>query len=143
MTIAEFIPVLQTAVGPVVLITGVGLLLSSLINRLGRVVDRGRLLAGVLRGPPELIRPTTAEQLKILMRRAALLKRAIIFAVLCVLLVVILIIALFFFAAMEIEAIWLIAVLFLVTLGSLVVSLVTFLQELNLALKVFYLEIGK
>lgn len=143
MTIAEFIPVLQMAVGPVVLISGVGLLLGSLTNRLGRVVDRGRILAGELRGAPESIRPHTAEQLKILVRRARLLKRSIVFAVLCVLLVAILIIALFIIAAMKIEAVWLIGVLFVATLGALVVSLVTFLQELNLALRVFHLDIGE
>ena len=42
----ELIPILQSAVGPVILISGVGLLLLSMTNRFGRVVDRARILAG-------------------------------------------------------------------------------------------------
>ena len=41
VTVAELIPVLQMAVGPTVLISGVGLLILSLTNRLGRVVTAG------------------------------------------------------------------------------------------------------
>jgi hypothetical protein len=36
----ELIPVLQVAIGPVILISGVGLLLLTLTNRFGRAVDR-------------------------------------------------------------------------------------------------------
>ena len=42
---ADLVPVLQTAVSPVVLISGVGLLLLTMTNRLGRIVDRARSLA--------------------------------------------------------------------------------------------------
>jgi hypothetical protein len=34
-TLAELIPILQIAIGPVILISGVGLLLLSMTNRLG------------------------------------------------------------------------------------------------------------
>ena len=45
LTLQQLIPVIQTAVGPVILISGVGLLLLSITNRFGRIVDRARLLA--------------------------------------------------------------------------------------------------
>ncbi len=45
MTLAEFTDVLQVAVSPVILISGVGLLLLSMTNRLGRVIDRARSIA--------------------------------------------------------------------------------------------------
>ena len=35
----ELIPVLQVAIGPVILISGVGLLLLTLTNRFGRIID--------------------------------------------------------------------------------------------------------
>lgn len=35
ITVSELIPVLQTAIGPVVLISGIGLLVLSMTNRLG------------------------------------------------------------------------------------------------------------
>ena len=41
------IPTLQTAIGPVILISGVALLLLTMTNRLGRAIDRARLI-----GPP-------------------------------------------------------------------------------------------
>jgi hypothetical protein len=130
------------AIGPVVLISGVGLLILSLTNRLGRVIDRGRSLAGGLREASEPKHPKTIEQLHILSRRARLLQRAIVFAVLCVLFAAILIVTLFFIAALKIEAAWLVGALFVCALGSLILSLVAFLQELNQALIAFRLDIG-
>jgi hypothetical protein len=143
MTVSELIPVLQMAVGPVVLISGVGLLILSLTNRLGRVIDRGRSLAGELRKVSESGHPKIEEQLTSLSRRARLLQRAIVCAVLCVLFAAILIMTLFLIAALKIEAVWLVGGLFVAALGSLIMSLVAFLQELNQALHAFRLDIGK
>ncbi len=141
MTIVELIPTLQVAVGPAVLVSGVGLLILSLTNRLGRVVDRGRLLARELREIPQSENSSAATQLRILSRRAALLQRAIVFAVLCVLFSAVLIITLFFTAALEIGDAWLIGGLFVLALCSLIVSLVAFLKELNQSLNAFNLDI--
>ncbi len=44
ISIKELIPVLQVAIGPVILISGVGLLLLSMTNRLSRVIERARNL---------------------------------------------------------------------------------------------------
>ena len=142
MTVSGLIPVLQIAIGPVVLISGAGLLILSLTNRLGRVVDRGRSFARELREIPELKRPSITTQLQSLRQRAHLLQRAIVFAVLCLVLAVALIISLFFIAAFNIETAWLISVLFFCSLGSLAASLVYFLRELNQSLIAFRLDIG-
>jgi hypothetical protein len=131
------------AIGPVVLISGVGLLILSLTNRLGRVIDRGRIIAGELRETTESKQPSTIAQLQILSRRAHLLQRAIVFAVVCMLFAALLVIILFYIAAIKIEAVWLIEGLFIGGLGSLIVSLVSFLQELRQALIAFHLDIGK
>ena len=144
MTLAELIPVLQTAVGPVVLVSGVGLLIISLTNRLGRVVDRGRNLASDLREIPKGKHPGIDVQLQILSRRAHLLRRSIVYSVLCVLFAAVLIIVLFLTAAFGIESAWLVGglfVLFVCTLGSLVLSLIDFLRELNQALIAFHMDI--
>ena len=45
LPVQDLIPVLQVAIGPVILISGVGLLLLSMTNRFGRVIDRARSLA--------------------------------------------------------------------------------------------------
>jgi len=43
--------VIQLAVAPVFLLTGVGAILAVLINRLGRIIDRYRVLEGAARKP--------------------------------------------------------------------------------------------
>ena len=54
MPVRDLIPILQVAIGPVILISGVGLLLLSMTNRLGRVIDRARLLVkGLDHATPE------------------------------------------------------------------------------------------
>ena len=143
MKVVELIPVLQIAVGPAVLISGVGLLILSLTNRLGRVVDRGRILARELRETANSNNTNAAKQLDILSRRAALLQRAIIFAALSVLFAAVLIITLFLTAALNIEDVWLIGGLFVGALASLIMSLVAFLQELNKSLNAFKLEVER
>lgn len=143
MTVKELIPVLQVAIGPVVLISGVGLLILSLTNRLGRVIDRGRSLVRELPEIPERNRATTTQQLHILASRAKLLQRAIAFATICVLFAAVLIITLFFTAALQIEDAWLIGLLFVASMGSLILCLVAFLQELNQSLVAFRLDIGE
>ena len=58
----ELVPVLQTAIGPVILISGVGLLLLLMTNRLGRIIDRARSLAASRKAASgEALRPIEAQ----------------------------------------------------------------------------------
>src|SRR5512141_2790289 len=118
ITVKELIPILQVAIGPVVLISGVGLLILSLTNRLGRVIDRGRSLVREMPEIPERNHPNTTRQLQILSQRAGLLQRAIAFATLCVLCAAVLVITLFFTAALHIEDAWFIGIICVVWVGS-------------------------
>ncbi len=43
MHLADLIPIPQISIGPVILISGVGLLIGSMNNRLGRTIDRSRV----------------------------------------------------------------------------------------------------
>ena len=43
--ISDLVTILQTAISPVILISGVGLLLLTMTNRLGRTIDRSRGLS--------------------------------------------------------------------------------------------------
>jgi hypothetical protein len=47
MHLSTLIPTLQLAVGPVILISGIGLLLLSMTTRFGRTIDRTREIASV------------------------------------------------------------------------------------------------
>jgi Protein of unknown function (DUF2721) len=104
-------------------------------------VDRFRQATDVLRGAtPEEQKRWTA-QLAILVRRARLLRATISFAVLSVLLAAILAIALFLTAFLHVKVVVLCAFLFVTCLLSLIISLLLFLQDINLSLAVLKLEL--
>jgi hypothetical protein len=129
------------AVGPVILISGVGLLLLSMTNRLGRVIDRSRLLAESLRKADAGDQARLSSQLKILSRRARLVRLAIILATLSVLMAAVLIIALFLAALSGLEIGVLVILLFVGCMGSLIASLVVFIADIDLSLSALKLEI--
>ena len=142
VSVAQLIPTLQVAIGPVVLVSGIGLLILSMTNRLGRVIDRGRILARELSEIPAESQARIEAQLHILVRRAEYLRRAITAASISVLFAALLIIALFLTAVLQLDAAWLIAALFVISLSSLIYSLLAFLRDLNESLLAFKLDIG-
>lgn len=134
MLFQEMTSILVAAVSPVILISGVGLLMLSMTNRFGRVIDRSRQLGQALRTAPEQERKRLGRQLEILRRRAGLLRRAISLATLSVLMAAILVIALFLAAMLHLEIVLLAALVFIVCLLLLIFSLAAFLQDINLSL---------
>lgn len=142
ITVGELIPILQIAIGPVVLISGIGLLILSMTNRLGRVIDSGRSLAREMTDLPVQLHNQVKAQMVILAQRAKLLRNAITYATLSVLLAAVLIIVLFVIALFQFELAWLILLLFTGSMGALIMSLVIFLMDLNQSLIAFKLDIG-
>ncbi|HEY5910408.1 MAG TPA: DUF2721 domain-containing protein [Verrucomicrobiae bacterium] len=140
--IRELIPVLQMAIGPVILISGVGLLLLTLSNRFGRAVDRSRLLAREMREVGEEEKKRLAGQVEVLYRRARIIKLSIITAATSVLLAAVLIIVLFLTALMKLEAALLITLLFVACLGALIISLSAFIRDIQLSLRALKVELG-
>ncbi len=139
--LSELIPVLQMSVGPVILISGVGLLLLSLTNRFGRAVDRARQLIREIRESGEEDRRRLAGQVTVLYRRAQLIRTAIILSALSVLFAAVLIITLFLTALLNLELAVVISLLFVFCLASLIASLVAFIADLYLSLQALKLEI--
>lgn len=140
--LSQLIPVLQTAVGPVILISGVGLLLLSLTNRFGRAVDRARQLLREMRGAPEDARKRLSGQVENLYQRARLIQRAIVFSTISLLFAAVLIITLFSSALMKMESAQLISLLFICCLLSLIVSLIAFIMDIRLSLQALKMELG-
>lgn len=138
----ELIPVLQVAIGPVILISGVGLLLLTLTNRFGRAVDRARQLARELQAMAEPDRHRLKSQVEILYRRAQLIRLSIRMAALSLLLASVLIITLFLMALLKLEIGPLISLLFIGCMVSLIVSLGAFLRDIHLSLVALKLELG-
>jgi Cu/Ag efflux pump CusA len=117
----DLIPILQVAIGPVILVSGIGLLLLSMTNRFGRVTDRSRELA--------------------MERRARVIRRAITLAISSVLLAAVLIITLFVAAIFALEVGALVATLFIGCMAALIGALVAFLRDINLSLAALTLEL--
>jgi hypothetical protein len=138
----ELIPVLQVAIGPVILISGVGLLLLTLTNRYGRTIDRSRQLIRELRELGGADRQRLEGQIEILYRRARLIRLSILLAGVSVLLASVLIIVLFLTALLKLEVGLLISLLFIACMVSLIGSLAAFLRDLNLSLGALKLELG-
>jgi hypothetical protein len=139
--IRELIQVLQVAIGPVILISGVGLLLLTLTNRFGRAIDRSRALRRELRehGPAEAQR--LGRQVSILFLRAKVIRLSIIMAAMSLLLVAVLIIVLFITALAHWEAGLFIVLLFVCCMASLIVSLAAFIRDIQLSLHALSLEL--
>ncbi|MCX8091565.1 MAG: DUF2721 domain-containing protein [Verrucomicrobiae bacterium] len=137
----DIIPVLQTAIGPVILISGVGLLLLSMTNRLGRAIDRARALVRELREGHDRDRTATLAQVAIIYRRARLIRLSIALASLSVLLAAVLIIVLFLTALMQWDHGLPVSLIFIACMGSLIASLVTFIYDIHLSLVALKLEL--
>jgi hypothetical protein len=141
-SVTQLIPVLQVAIGPVILISGVGLLLLSMTNRLARVIDRSRLLCAELRGATGADRERVTAQLRILARRADLIRLAILLASISLLLAAILIITLFFTALLGLEAAWPIAAMFVGCMLALIGALIVFILDVDRSLGALKLEMA-
>ena len=140
-SMAEMIPVLQTAIGPVILISGIGLLLLSMTNRLGRAIDRARILSAELPRADEAGRARLERQLGILWARARIIRLSISLAAISALCAALLVIVLFVSALLSAGSAWLVVALFVACMGCLIAALVVFLHDINRSLAALKLEL--
>jgi hypothetical protein len=125
--------VIQLAVAPVFLLAGVGATLNVLAARIGRIIDRARVME------EKLVHATVEEandlqrRLKVLSKRATLINRAIGLCVLSGLLVSLVVAALFVSSSLRVDLTGPIAIAFVVALLSLASALVYFLREVFMA----------
>jgi hypothetical protein len=143
MQLHDLVPVLQLATGPVIVISGVGLVLLSMTNRYGRVIDRARILADATQRAEAHEGDRFSSQLTILARRARLLRVSIFLATASLLLAAFLIITLFLTALMKIEAVGFIITLFCACMAALIASLLVFLVDINVSLSALELEVRR
>lgn len=140
-SIQELIPVLQISIGPVILISGVGLLLLSMTNRLSRVIERARTLLALSESASGGVQKRILAQIDILWVQARLIRVSILLASTSVLFAAFLIIVLFITALFKIEDAWLISILFAACLLSLIGSLIAFITDINRSLTAFKVEL--
>lgn len=131
--IQEIGEVVRTAVAPVFLLSGVGVTLTMLTNRLARVVDRARALEKTESATHELDMNELHERLQLLAVRARMLGRAITLCTFCALLVSMVVVALFVGAFVSFHLSRIVAVLFIVAMISFIGGLLLFLREVFVA----------
>jgi hypothetical protein len=132
-SVGDITHVIQLAVAPVFLLTGVGTLLAVLSNRLGRAVDRSRVVERLL---PDLAGEALTlahEELLLLSRRTQLIYAAIVLAVACALFVCLIITVAFIDAFLAANLTYIVGVLFILAMIALIGCLIVFLREIFLA----------
>jgi hypothetical protein len=124
--------IIQLAIAPVFLLTGVGTKLTVLTNRLGRIIDRSRILEDRMH-PDGTIDPVDRDEIRVLYQRGHLMNRAITLSTACGLLVCLVIATLFIGDALGLAFGKFIAALFVLAMLSLIGSFYYFMREIFIA----------
>ena len=131
--VPDILRVIQLVVAPVFLLTAVGTLINALNSRLGRAVDRRRVLEQKLRDLADGEASLAREELRRIGQRIEIVYLAIFAAVICALFVCLLIAGAFVGAFVSTELSRSIAILFVLAMVALIASLLLFLREIFLA----------
>ena len=142
--VTDITRIIQLAVAPVFLLTAIGTILSALNNRLGRIVDRRRVIEDRLRkdlpeGEP--LKKEDLNELELLARRISLIYHAIVLAIVCALFVCMLVASAFLGVFVAVDIARLIGTLFILAMIALIGSLWMLLREVFLAVKVGHHDI--
>ena len=124
--------VIQLAVAPVFLLTAIATMIGAMNVRLGRIVDRRRVVLGRAGSVGDA---DSAVELATLARRSRLVYFAIFCAVLAALLVCMVVAAAFLGALLSVDLARLVATLFIAAMVAMIAALGLFLREIFLAVR--------
>jgi len=141
LTVSPLLPVIQAATAPVILISGLGLLLLTMTNRMGRIIDRTRIYASHLRQAAPAERRNLEEQLEMTWRRAKIVRAALTLATSSMLSSSALVITVFAGATLHLDLSLLIIIFFLAAMVFLVGSLISFLRDIFVSLVALRIEV--
>ncbi|RLC49537.1 MAG: DUF2721 domain-containing protein [Candidatus Cloacimonadota bacterium] len=137
----DLIQLLKSVISPIVLISGVGLVVLTLSNRLARIVDRVRYLVdhyGEYKEKKQLIR----KQLRILYKRSKILRISIFSISISILMSSILILFLFLSYFLKINLKFFFIALFLSSICGLIFSVILLIVDVSLSLKALKLHLN-
>jgi uncharacterized oligopeptide transporter (OPT) family protein len=137
----SLLPIIQASTTPVILISGLGLLLLTMTNRMGRIIDRTRLYASQLRQAQAPERQQLEVQLDLTWRRAKIVRLSLTFATSSMLVSSALVVTIFLGATLRMDLSALMLVLFLAAIGLLMAALVAFLRDIFVSLSALHLEV--
>ena len=141
--VESFTRLLQLSVSPVVLISGVGLLLLSVTNRLGRAIDRSRMLSDKLDAKEMDLGQAAKEQLRVMIRRAEFLRLSVSMTVASIFFSCVMILFLFVLIFFDVRWEYEVLVAFCLSLLSLLGSMVYLLLDIYLSLKALKIEVAR
>jgi hypothetical protein len=121
--------VIQLAVAPVFLLTGVGAILAVITNRLARIVDRSRVLSN----SSDQKQSAQKEEMAMLARRARWVHWAVSLCTMSALFICIVIAALFVGSEIGMDPSRAVSLLFISAMLTLISGLLCFLREISLA----------
>jgi hypothetical protein len=124
---------IQLAVAPVFLRSGIGAILMVMTNRLGRIIDRARVLEERLDNASTELHPALRTDLTTLSRRAKLISCAITLCTATALLVCTVIAVLFLTAFLRFDLSIPVALLFIAAMLAFFLGLLWFLREIYVA----------
>ena len=138
----DIVHLIQSAIAPVFLLTGVASTLGVLTNRLSRIVDRARVLEDELAGHPGE-GPQLHGELAVLARRARYIYGAISLSTIAALLVALVVVTLFANAFFASELSVVIALLFVGAMVCLSAAYIVFLIEVRIAVAALRIGISR
>jgi hypothetical protein len=140
---AQLIRILSASIAPVIVISGVGLLLLSMNNRYSRVIELARDLVKDLDITQEPVRhELLVEQVRIIYRRARILRLAIILGSCSILFVAVTVLSLFAGQLLGAGLDYLSVPCFGLSLFALLGSIYFFIRDVGISLTALELEIG-
>lgn len=133
LKVVDIAHAIQLALAPVFLLSGIGVFLGVLTNRLARVVDRARTIERELRQAVASEPAAAHEQLRVMARRAKVINVAITFATLAGFLTAVVVALLFGSTFVPLNLAAYVAVLFVGSMFCLVGAFLSFLVEVRIA----------
>jgi hypothetical protein len=127
--------VIQLAVAPVFLLTAIATMINALNVRLGRIVDRRRVVQERLGSVASAEGEAARQEIRMLVRRSALVYYAIFCAVLSALLVCMVVAGAFLGALLGVDLARSVAALFIASMAAMIAALGLFLREVFLAVR--------
>ncbi len=144
MPTTSVVQILTASIAPVIVISGIGLLLLSITNRYGRAIDRARLIMRELqsRDVSNADVRHLEEQLRHTHQRARLLRGSMIYGSLSIFFVSLMILSLFAEQVFQLHTDYLALPFFAACLVSLVVSIYFSIRDITLSLTALELEMS-
>ncbi len=131
--LSDISQVIQLAIAPVFLLTAIATMINAMNTRLGRIVDRRRVILDRLENTVREHHPIWSAEMEQLRRRSRLIYFAMFGAVLAALLICLVVAGSFLGALLGIEISREIAGLFVAAMLAMIVALSLFLREVFLA----------